>query len=104
MFGSDKYKSNDVAIRRDYIMEIRMYWGGNVQNKITFQKTLKEDHRINLLIGTEVSSTKTENRGQKIYGYVAERGESVIRPTPIKELVPIGNAPRNRMGNFRGFV
>ncbi len=39
--------------------------GWNVQNKITFQKTLKEDHRINLLIGTEVSSTKTENRGQK---------------------------------------
>ena len=93
MFGSDKYKAAMLPSGGELYNGNSDVLGWNVQNKITFQKTLKEDHRINLLIGTEVSSTKTENRGQKIYGYVAERGESVIRPTPIKELVPIGNAP-----------
>lgn len=92
MFGSDKYKAAMLPSGGELYNGNSDVLGWNVQNKITFQKTLKEDHRINLLIGTEVSSTKTENRGQKIYGYVAERGESVIRPT-LKELVPIGNAP-----------
>lgn len=81
MFGSDKYKAAMLPSGGELYNGNSDVLGWNVQNKITFQKTLKEDHRINLLIGTEVSSTKTENRGQKIYGYVAERGESVIRPT-----------------------
>ena len=77
MFGSDKYKAAMLPSGGELYNGNSDVLGWNVQNKITFQKTLKEDHRINLLIGTEVSSTKTENRGQKIYGYVAERGESV---------------------------
>ena len=73
MFGSDKYKAAMLPSGGELYNGNSDVLGWNVQNKITFQKTLKEDHRINLLIGTEVSSTKTENRGQKIYGYVADR-------------------------------
>ena len=62
MFGSDKYKAAMLPSGGELYNGNSDVLGWNVQNKITFQKTLKEDHRINLLIGTEVSSTKTENR------------------------------------------
>ena len=59
MFGSDKYKAAMLPSGGELYNGNSDVLGWNVQNKITFQKTLKEDHRINLLIGTEVSSTKT---------------------------------------------
>ena len=64
MFGSDKYKAAMLPSGGELYNGNSDVLGWYVQNKITFQKTLKEDHRINLLIGTEVSSTKTEKRGQ----------------------------------------
>lgn len=62
----------------------------NIQNKVSIYTTFKEDHRINLLLGTEVNSTTTKNRSNAIYGYVPERGEVIVRPTPMKDLVPLG--------------
>jgi tonB-linked outer membrane protein, susC/ragA family len=93
VFGSDKYNAAMLPAGGELYNGHSDVLGWNVQNKITFQKSFDEDHRINVLIGTEVASTKTANKGQKIYGYVKERGESLVKPTPLEELVPIGSIP-----------
>ena len=72
--------------------------GWNIQNKLTFQKTLGEYHRINVLLGTEVTSQLTKNRSYKTFGYSEDRGESVTQPTPVNELVSIGYNPLRDWG------
>lgn len=51
-----------------------------------------------MLLGTEVSATDTKDRSNKIFGYVAERGEQVVMPTPIDQLKPIGSASISEWG------
>lgn len=64
----------------------------NIQNKLTFQKTFKDIHRVNVLLGTEVTSARTKDRGNTTFGYVRERGEVIIEPTPLNEIKPINGA------------
>ncbi|PXZ43332.1 MULTISPECIES: SusC/RagA family TonB-linked outer membrane protein [Sanguibacteroides] len=94
-YGSDRYKAALLPFGGELYNGASEVLAWNVQNKITFSKTVNEIHRINILIGTEAASTSTLNRSQTIFGYVAERGEQVIPPTPIKEIVPIGNEVTN---------
>lgn len=77
-FGGELYNSSQDAL------------GWNIQNKVNIQKTFREDHRVNILLGTEVSASNMKNRSNKIFGYVAERGERVVEPTSMENIVPIG--------------
>ena len=99
-YGSEKYKAAILPSGGELYNGSSDVQGWNIQNKITFSKTFQEDHRLNVLIGTEVTSTKTANKSQKMFGYVKERGESVVKPTPLNELVPIGNRPAPGLGLF----
>ncbi len=99
-YGSEKYKAAILPSGGELYNGNSDVQGWNIQNKITFSKTFQEDHRLNILIGTEVTSTKTENKSQKTFGYVKERGESIVRPTPLNELIPIGNRPSPGLGLF----
>ena len=99
-YGSEKYKAAILPSGGELYNGSSDVQGWNIQNKITFSKTFQEDHRLNVLIGTEVTSTKTANKSQKMFGYVKERGESVVKPTPLNELVPIGNRPATGLGLF----
>ena len=74
MFGSDKYKAAMLPSGGELYNGNSDVLGWNVQNKITFQKTLKEDHRINLLIGTEVSSTKRGRKRRECYKTDTNKG------------------------------
>lgn len=87
-YGSEKYKAAILPSGGELYNGSSDVQGWNIQNKITFSKTFQEDHRLNVLIGTEVTSTKTANKSQKMFGYVKERGESVVKPTPLNELSP----------------
>ena len=90
MYGSDKYKAAMLPFGGELLNGVSDIFSWNIQNKVSFSKTIQEDHRINVLLGTEVISTRTQERSQTIFGYVAERGEQVVQPTPIKDIVPLG--------------
>ena len=72
----------------------------NISNRLLVQTTFKDDHRINFLLGTEVTSTTTKDNATTTFGYVKERGEIIMEPTSITDLVPIGNAPVPSSGVF----
>ena len=90
-YGSTAYKAAMLPFGGELYNGSSDVLAWNIQNKVSFQRVFKEDHRINVLVGTEVSSTATKDRSQTIFGYVAERGEQVVQPTPIKDIVPTGN-------------
>lgn len=64
----------------------------SVQNKITFSKTFNEDHRMNLFAMYEISSARSNAKYNTVWGYDRARGESINRPTPTADFVPILNA------------
>lgn len=90
-YGSEKFNAAALPFGGELVNGVTDVYGWNIQNKVSFSKTIEEDHRVNILLGTEVASTRNLDRSQNIFGYVAERGERVVQPTPIKDLVPIGS-------------
>ena len=55
--------------------------GYDIQNKLLFNKTFNDVHRVNVMAGLQLRSTKNVNRSSTIWGYSAERGETVTAPT-----------------------
>ena len=64
----------------------------NATNMLKVSKTFKADHRLNAMLGFEVRSTTEKAVSNTVWGYSPERGHLLAMPTPIDELVPIGNA------------
>lgn len=89
-YGSERYNAAQLPVGGELYNSNNESIGWNIQNKISIQKSFKEDHRINILLGTEASSTLTKDRGGKTFGYTKERGESVTPPTPVDQLEPVG--------------
>lgn len=98
IYGSEKYNAAMLPYGGILYNMNDDVTGWNIQNKLTFQKTLGEYHRINVLLGTEVTSQLTKNRSYKTFGYSADRGESVTQPTPVNELESIGYNPLRNWG------
>ena len=92
-YGSEKYNAAALPYGGELYNRTSDVLSWNIQNKLIFMRSFKENHRLNVLIGTETVSSRTSDRSSTIYGYVKERGESIMRPTPLDELKPIGNAP-----------
>lgn len=99
-FGSDRYKAAMLPNGGELYNGSSDVLGLNIQNKLMFNHSFNSDHRINAMLGMEASSTQTANRMQKILGYVKERGESIAKPTPISEIVPIGSGTVHGLGIF----
>ncbi|WP_255302049.1 SusC/RagA family TonB-linked outer membrane protein [Butyricimonas sp. Marseille-P3923] len=97
-YGSEKYNAAMLPYGGELYNKNDEITGWNIQNKVTVQKTFAEKHRINILLGTESSSSLTKNRSYKTFGYSAERGESVTQPTPIEKLEAIGYNPTRDWG------
>ena len=70
----------------------------NIQNKLLVSKTFNADHRLNVLLGVEVRSSRNESIGNTVFGYVPDRGETVVQPTPPDEFEPIGQTPPSGWG------
>ena len=89
-YGSEKYNAAMLPYGGELFNKNDELTGWNIQNKVSIQKSFKENHRINILLGTESSSTLTKNRANKAFGYTAERGEEVTKPTPKDQVKAIG--------------
>lgn len=91
-FGSDAYGAALLPYGGELYNGNCNLTSWNIQNKLTFQKSFNEDHRLNVLLGTEVISSTTKDRGNTTFGYVRERGEVIVEPTPLDQLKPINGA------------
>ena len=76
----------------------------NIQNKININKTFNKIHRINFLLGQEIRSAKNSSIANTIWGYVPERGEIIISPNLISNIVPIGNSPYDYLTGYGIFA
>ena len=61
----------------------------NIQNKLQVSKSFGRAGRLNALIGVEVRSATNNAISNTVYGYVPDRGEKLVQPTPLSDLVPI---------------
>ena len=68
----------------------------NIQNKLLISKSFNEDHRLNVMLGMEIRSSRVKNNSNTVYGYAPDRGEKIIKPTYPENIVPItGNVNEN---------
>ena len=67
-------------------------YGYDVQNKFNFSHTFKEKHRINAMLAMQLRSTTSETLYNTVWGYVPERGESLVSPNTPATVVPIGSS------------
>ena len=72
----------------------------NIQNKLLVSKTFNENHRLNVLLGTEVRSSRDESVTNTVWGYVPDRGELIVEPTTPDNFAPIGNSAPSGWGIF----
>lgn len=63
----------------------------NATNMLKLSKTFKADHRLNAMLGFELRSTTEKAISNTVWGYTPDRGNKLAMPTPLDELVPIGN-------------
>lgn len=64
----------------------------NIQNKVLISKSFNEDHRLNAMLATELRSSAVTNNANKVWGYMPDRGETLVKPTPPDELRPLSSA------------
>ena len=74
----------------------------DMQHKLVASKTFNEIHRVNGMFGFEMRSSKTYGKGTNVWGYVPERGESLISPSLPEDIVPIGGTQSIGWGALRG--
>lgn len=67
--------------------------GYDIQNKLLFNKTFNDVHRVNVMAGIQVRSTENINRSSTVWGYSAERGETVTPPTHPDDFEALNGLP-----------
>lgn len=90
-YGSDRYKAAMLPHGGELYNSEMNQTSWNIHNKLSVQKNFGEDHRLNVLLGTEVASVGNKERASKIWGFSPERGEVVFQPTPLDEIVPMSS-------------
>ena len=74
----------------------------DMQHKLVASHTFNEIHRLNGMVGFEMRSSKTYGKGTNVWGYVPERGESLISPSKPEDIVPIGGEQSIGWGALKG--
>ena len=73
----------------------------DMQHKLVASHTFNNIHRVNAMFGFEMRSSKTYGKGNNVWGYVPERGESLISPSLPSDVVPIGGSQEIGWGALR---
>lgn len=73
----------------------------NMQHKLVASKTFNEIHRFNMMLGMEVRSSKSKGKANNVWGFVPERGESLVSPSLPEDVTPIGGAQSIGWGALR---
>lgn len=98
---SDRAKAAKLAFGGEFFTRNATVLNYNIQNKLLFSKTFDEIHRVNVMLGTEVRSTENKSVSNTVWGYVPERGENIMRPTPPSDIYQTaGNTPGKDLGIF----
>ena len=61
----------------------------NMQHKLVFSHNFDEGHRLNAMVAAEIRSTTYRRGSNTVWGFVPERGEKIMQPTPPGKLEPI---------------
>lgn len=61
----------------------------NIQNKLLISKSFNEDHRLNVMLGMEIRSSSVKSNENRVFGYVPDRGEKLVKPTPPEDFEPL---------------
>lgn len=90
--GSDLYKAALLPFGGQLTNNNSNMRSLDMQHKLVASKTFNEIHRLNGMFGFEIRSAKTYGKGNTVWGYVPERGESLISPSLPEDIVPIGGS------------
>ena len=88
--GSPKFKAAMLPFGGELATSEARIIAYNMQHKVLFSKNINTIHRINAMLGIELRSEDNKNNSNTVWGYVPERGEKLVEPTPLSELTPIG--------------
>ena len=61
----------------------------SMQHKLVFSHNFDEGHRLNAMVAAEIRSTTYRSGSNTVWGFVPERGEKIMQPTPPGKLEPI---------------
>ncbi|MEY8592567.1 SusC/RagA family TonB-linked outer membrane protein [Butyricimonas hominis] len=99
---SDRAKAAMLPFGGEYFTQHRNVLNYNIQNKLLFSKTFDDTHRVNVMLGAEVRSTENKSVSNTVWGYVPERGEKIMNPTPPNDIYfTAGNTPGKDLGIFQ---
>ncbi len=73
----------------------------NMQHKLVASHTFNEIHRLNGMLGMEMRSSKTRGKSNTVWGYVPERGETLVSPSLPEDIEPIGGSMSIGWGALR---
>ena len=91
-YGSDLYKAAMLPVGGQLSTTASQSTTYSMSHKLTMSQTFAEKHRVNLLAGFEMRSAKSSSNTNNVFGYIPERGQMMVAPTPPEEIVPIGGS------------
>lgn len=92
-YGSALYKAAMLPVGGQLNTTASQSTSYSMSHKMTMSQTFVEKHRVNLLFGFEMRSVQNSSNTNTVYGYVPERGQMMVAPTPPSDIVPIGKQP-----------
>ncbi|MDE7073847.1 MAG: SusC/RagA family TonB-linked outer membrane protein, partial [Odoribacter sp.] len=84
------YKAAQLPNGGELFTSFAMQHSYNIQNKLLYQKIFNSDHRLNVMLGTEVRSSINRNTQTTFWGYVPDRGHLFVKPTIPQNIRPVG--------------
>ena len=88
--GSDLYKAALMPFGGQLSTNNMGMTSLDMQHKLVASHTFNEIHRLNGMFGWEMRSSKSTGKANTVWGYVPERGESLISPSLPEDIVVIG--------------
>lgn len=87
MAGDANYKAAMLPFGGEFMTLNKTERNYNMQHKLLFQKTFREVHSINAMLGLEVRSTRSDALTNTVWGYIPDRGKKLSRPTLPSDFV-----------------
>ena len=98
--GSAEFKAAIMPFGGELFTSDALQSSYNIQNKLLMSKTFDENHRLNVMLGMEIRSSRVKNNSNTVYGYAPDRGEKIIKPTYPGDIVPITGSVDENWGVF----
>lgn len=100
--GSEKFKAALLPFGGELSTSEHTTTSYNMQNKLVFSKSLEGGHRFNAMAAMEIRSADTRNNANNVWGYVPERGETLVLPAYPSNIEVIGGVMPEKFGVLDG--